>query len=178
MASYRVVSNANGLPYEVIYNEHDLNRPQCEVLETLLHEMVHLYQENTPGLAPCKDGYHNAQAVLICEEIGLHPPPGKWRPPQTGRRSVRAAYSPPRRQATRLRGRRAVGSQAEMVVGRRYGREAGELHAYEVRLRLPAAQELHPDREKRPPGQVSGLRHHLQGGDGGEQAAAFAFFLV
>ena len=73
LAAYRLVPNPNGLPYEITLNSRYLDRPQWETLETLLHEMVHLYQENTPGLIPCKHGYHNIQFISICEELGLHP---------------------------------------------------------------------------------------------------------
>ena len=55
------------------FNEHYISRPLWETLETMVHEMIHLYQENTPGLQPCKHGYHNTQFVEIAEEIGLHP---------------------------------------------------------------------------------------------------------
>jgi len=73
LAGYHLKENAIGLPYEITFDARYIRRPLWELLETELHEMVHLYQENTPGLMPCKGGYHNAQFVLICEELGLHP---------------------------------------------------------------------------------------------------------
>ncbi|MCL5962673.1 MAG: hypothetical protein M1358_25750 [Chloroflexi bacterium] len=54
-------------------NEVYIDRPKWELLETLLHEMVLLYQENAPGISRCKPPYHNQQFVEISEEIGLHP---------------------------------------------------------------------------------------------------------
>lgn len=83
LAAYRLVPNPNGLPYEVIMNSHWLKRPQWEILETLLHEMVHLYQENAPGMVRCKPPYHNQQFVDLCEQLGLHSRLGSgahWKP--------------------------------------------------------------------------------------------------
>lgn len=73
LAGYHLKENAVGLPYEITFNERYMARPLYAILETAVHEMVHLYQENTPGLMPCKNNYHNQQFVAICEEIGLHP---------------------------------------------------------------------------------------------------------
>ncbi len=83
LAAYRLKENPNGLPYEIIMNARYLDRPLWETLETELHELVHLYQETSPGLDKSKGGYHNAQFVAICEELGLHPRLGTgthWRP--------------------------------------------------------------------------------------------------
>ena len=33
--------------------------------------MVHLFQETTPGMESCKNGYHNVQFVAVANEIGL-----------------------------------------------------------------------------------------------------------
>jgi hypothetical protein len=46
-------------------------------LETLLHEQVHLWQQNF-GKDPVKPGkpYHNKEFVEKCENLGLHPMPG------------------------------------------------------------------------------------------------------
>ncbi len=83
LAAYRVKENPNGLPYEIIMNSRYLDRPMWETLESELHEMVHLFQETTPGMESCKNGYHNAQFVAIANEIGLYPRIGSgahWRP--------------------------------------------------------------------------------------------------
>lgn len=83
LAAYHLKENAIGLPYEITFNQHYISRPLWELNETLLHELIHLYQENAPGLIPCKDGYHNAQFVVLAESVGLHPLLGSgahWRP--------------------------------------------------------------------------------------------------
>lgn len=93
LAAYRLVPNANGLPYEVLLNEVWIKRPMWELYESLTHEMIHLYQEwgadqglerfKDDPLKKCTGGYHNNQFVEICEEIGLHPMIGvgaHWRP--------------------------------------------------------------------------------------------------
>lgn len=83
LASYHLKENSVGLPYEITFNEHYIKRPIWELNESLLHEMVHLFQQETPGMQPCKHNYHNAQFVAICEELGLHPRLGSgahWRP--------------------------------------------------------------------------------------------------
>ncbi len=83
LAAYRLKENPNGLPYEIIMNARYLNRPVWEILESELHEMVHLFQETSPVMQSCKGGYHNVQFVAICEELGLHPRLGTgahWRP--------------------------------------------------------------------------------------------------
>jgi hypothetical protein len=83
LAHYRLVPNALGLSYEIALNALYIQRPLWELCESLLHEMVHLYQEETPGLKKCVGGYHNMQFVDICEEAGLHPVPivgAHWKP--------------------------------------------------------------------------------------------------
>ena len=83
LAYYRLKENAVGLPYEICFNEHYVGRPLWSTLEILVHEMIHLYQENTRGLQPCKNGYHNLQFCEIAEDIGLYPILGAgahWRP--------------------------------------------------------------------------------------------------
>jgi hypothetical protein len=83
LAAYRLVPNALGLSYEISLNAMYIGRPLWELCESLLHEMVHLYQEETPGLKKCVNGYHNTQFVDIGEEIGLHPLPivgAHWKP--------------------------------------------------------------------------------------------------
>jgi hypothetical protein len=46
-------------------------------METLLHEQVHLWQQNF-GEDPVKPGrpYHNREFGFKCENLGLHPMPG------------------------------------------------------------------------------------------------------
>lgn len=83
LAAYRLKENPLGLRYEIIMNEVYIDRPKWELLETLLHEMVHLYQENAPDRIRCKPPWHSQEFVDICEEIGLHPMLGvgaHWKP--------------------------------------------------------------------------------------------------
>lgn len=93
LAAYRLVPNAMGLPWEISLNAKYLPRPIWEQAESLLHETVHLYQEDGANnkrdrffgepLENCRRAYHNQQFVSICEEVGLHPILGlgaHWRP--------------------------------------------------------------------------------------------------
>ena len=73
LAGYHLKENTVGLPYEITFNQLYITRPIWETLETMVHELIHLYQENTPGMMPCRHNYHNAQFVQIATEIGLHP---------------------------------------------------------------------------------------------------------
>jgi hypothetical protein len=73
LAGYYLVPNAIGLRYQISLNSLYLDRPRYSIYETLLHEMVHLYQENHPQLDKCTLGYHNKTFVALCEELGLHP---------------------------------------------------------------------------------------------------------
>lgn len=83
LAAYRLVRNPQGLLYEIILNtEHytELDGKKTWIfgkwaqLETLLHEQVHLWQQNF-GKNPVKPGkaYHNREFVDKCESLGLHP---------------------------------------------------------------------------------------------------------
>ncbi len=74
-AYYRLGRNPQGLLYEITLNTVHLGRPLWNVLETLLHEQVHLWQQNF-GEHPIKRNYHNEEFVLKCEQFGLHPVPG------------------------------------------------------------------------------------------------------
>ena len=89
LAAYRLVRNPQGLLYEItLNNEHyvDEDRDGKNVktwsfgrwaqLETLLHEQVHLWQQNF-GADPVRPGRstHNKEFVAKCESIGLHPMP-------------------------------------------------------------------------------------------------------
>lgn len=49
-----------------------LSRPLREVLSTLVHEMVHLWQEDH-GAKKSKNGYHNTEWGNKMKEIGLYP---------------------------------------------------------------------------------------------------------
>lgn len=86
LATYTLVRNPQGLLYEITFNaEHYVEEGEKKVwefgrwaqLETLLHEQVHLWQQNF-GKDPVKPGkpYHNKEFVEKCENLGLHPMPG------------------------------------------------------------------------------------------------------
>lgn len=87
LAAYTLVRNPQGLLDEITINTvHFTSEPGAEkphlvwrfgewgLLETLLHEQVHLWQQNF-GKKPVKPGkaYHNAEFVAKCESLGLHP---------------------------------------------------------------------------------------------------------
>ena len=87
LAAYTLVRNPQGLLYEItmnsqhyIKNGKDGNRGnewkfgKWAQLETLLHEQVHLWQQNF-GDNPVKLGkpYHNKEFISKCESLGLHP---------------------------------------------------------------------------------------------------------
>jgi hypothetical protein len=90
LATYTLVRNPQGLLYEITLNaEHYVENDQdgkkgkswsfgkWAQLETLLHEQVHLWQQNF-GADPVKPGriYHNKEFIVKCESLGLHPMPG------------------------------------------------------------------------------------------------------
>jgi hypothetical protein len=93
LAAYSIIRNPQGLLDEITFNTvHLLQEDKRRVweygqwgeLETLLHEQVHLWQQNF-GSQPVKLGkvYHNKEFVAKCESLGLHPRPGvgsHWRP--------------------------------------------------------------------------------------------------
>lgn len=84
LAAYRLVRNPQGLLDEITFNTaHFIDGNgsgivwrygQWGLLETLLHEQIHLWQQNF-GTAPVKPGkpYHNGEFVGKCESLGLHP---------------------------------------------------------------------------------------------------------
>ena len=72
LAAYTLDRNPQGLLYEITFNTHHLQRPMWETLETLMHEYVHLWQQNL-GEHPVERNYHNREFVARCEELGLHP---------------------------------------------------------------------------------------------------------
>ena len=72
LAGYTLKRNPQGLLYEITFNSKHLDRPLWETLETLMHEYVHLWQQNY-GQHPVSRNYHNSEFVGRCERIGLHP---------------------------------------------------------------------------------------------------------
>jgi hypothetical protein len=90
LAAYTPVRNPQGLLYQITMNtEHYIEEEQdgkkikawsfgkWAQLETLLHEQVHLWQQNF-GKDPVKRGrsHHNKEFIQKCESLGLHPMPG------------------------------------------------------------------------------------------------------
>ena len=73
-AYYRLGKNAFGLKDEIILNERHLSRPLYSVLETVLHEQIHLWQQRR-GEHPVERNYHNQEFVEKAEQLGLHPQP-------------------------------------------------------------------------------------------------------
>ena len=91
LAAYTLSRNPEGLLYEISmntqqYKEVQLNEKFNKVwiydrwaqLETLLHEQVHLWQQNF-GTDPFRPGRspHNAEFIEKCESLGLHPKLGQ-----------------------------------------------------------------------------------------------------
>ena len=90
LAAYTLVRNPQGLLYEITMNAQQYVDEKIDgktvkawmfgrwaQLETLLHEQVHLWQQNF-GKDPVKPGrsHHNKEFVDKCESLGLHPMPG------------------------------------------------------------------------------------------------------
>lgn len=90
LAAYRLQRNPQGLLYDIIMNsQHFVDVMvvgkarknwvfgKWAQYETLLHEQVHLWQQNF-GEDPVKPGrsHHNKEFVGKCESVGLHPMPG------------------------------------------------------------------------------------------------------
>ena len=59
--------------YEINLTAEDLNRESSEIVETLLHEMLHLYA-SVNGIKDCSRGgnFHNKRFKEIAEEFGFH----------------------------------------------------------------------------------------------------------
>ena len=85
LATYTLNRNNHGLLYEINFNTVHLVDEEDKKewrfgkwgsLETLLHEMIHLWQQNA-GEHPYVDGNntHNAEFVRKAESVGLHPKP-------------------------------------------------------------------------------------------------------
>lgn len=85
LGHYRPGHNAVGAQYEINLNPRHLDRPVCEVLGTLLHEMLHLWQE-LHGRAP-KTNWHNREFVDRARALGI--------PCAGGRRSYALGYTDP-----------------------------------------------------------------------------------
>lgn len=90
LAAYTLERNPQGLLYEITMNSQQYveeivsEKPirkwefgRWAQLETLLHEQVHLWQQNF-GDDPVRPGrsHHNKEFVEKCEALGLHPMPG------------------------------------------------------------------------------------------------------
>ncbi len=90
LAAYTLARNPQGLLYEITMNTQQYNDEEKDgkitkvwqygkwaQLETLLHEQVHLWQQNF-GKDPVRPGkvYHNKEFVDKCESLDLHPMPG------------------------------------------------------------------------------------------------------
>ena len=79
LAAYTLVRNPQGLLCEITFNaahfeDRQWSFGQWGELETLLHEQVHLWQQNF-GEHPVRPGraYHNREFVDKCESLGLYP---------------------------------------------------------------------------------------------------------
>lgn len=68
--TYRRGRNGHGLLHDVTLNERHLDQGMAETLDTLLHELIHLWQElhGKPG----KGNYHNAEFRSKALSFGLH----------------------------------------------------------------------------------------------------------
>ncbi|MFC2043085.1 hypothetical protein ACFLUA_02915 [Chloroflexota bacterium] len=89
LASYSLVRNPQGLLDEITFNTQQYEYVEEKSddirwiygrwaqLETLLHEQVHLWQQNY-GDNPIRVGrpYHNKEFVKKCNSLGLYPKPG------------------------------------------------------------------------------------------------------
>ena len=77
IAHYILGKHAYGMDDSIILNEINLDRSFYSILETVLHEQVHLWQQRF-GEHPIKrkyhnHEYHNQEFVHVCESFGLHP---------------------------------------------------------------------------------------------------------
>ena len=89
LASYTLIRNPQGLLDEITFNSQhylenkETNKKEWEFgrwaqMETLLHEQIHLWQQNF-GKNPVQLGkiYHNKEFVGKCNSLGLHPKLGE-----------------------------------------------------------------------------------------------------
>lgn len=71
--------------HEISLNPNTLGRPLEDTMSTLVHEMVHQWQDDNGS--PSRSGYHNAEWAEKMEEVGLIPSDtGKPRVAKTGQR--------------------------------------------------------------------------------------------
>lgn len=89
LAQYSLVPNAQGLLYEITLNQVHFEEVEGHMvwkymgeygmIETLTHEMIHLWQQNGGGKEPYKTGSntHNKEFILKAASIGLHVAPVK-----------------------------------------------------------------------------------------------------
>jgi SprT-like family len=66
---YRRGRNSVGALHEINLNTRYLDRPLCEVLATLLHEMNHQWQDLFGRSS--KRGYHNREFTTRCQALGI-----------------------------------------------------------------------------------------------------------
>jgi len=71
LAFYRLHRNPQGLLDEITFNVAQLDRPDWDLLETLLHEQLHLKQQNF-GKHPVDRNYHNQEFCQMAAAVGLH----------------------------------------------------------------------------------------------------------
>jgi hypothetical protein len=70
---------------EIALTPETLNRSDKEILSTLVHEMVHLWQHHEGK--PSRNAYHNKEWAEQMAEIGLHPTHnGQWDGKPTGQK--------------------------------------------------------------------------------------------
>lgn len=70
----RFVNRAGAMTHELAMNpEWFAISPLVEILQTLVHEMVHLWQHTTPGCKPGRGRFHNREWADKMEAIGLMP---------------------------------------------------------------------------------------------------------
>ena len=69
LGTYRSGRNGLGILHEIAFNIDHLDRPQAHLLDTLLHELLHEWQEihGNPG----SGNYHNAEIRKKARELGL-----------------------------------------------------------------------------------------------------------
>jgi predicted SprT family Zn-dependent metalloprotease len=63
--------NSDEVIHEIALSPLHLNRPLVAVFGTLVHEMVHLWQQDYG--TPSRNGYHNREWGTMMESVGLQP---------------------------------------------------------------------------------------------------------
>lgn len=69
LGTYRAGRNGFGLRHEITFNTKHLKRPTAELLETLLHELLHEWQELHGK--PSTSDYHNVEFRRKAREFGF-----------------------------------------------------------------------------------------------------------